>query len=224
HPAVKNYDLRSYVRMIMCGAAPLSHEVNQQLFELLPDAHIGQAYGAGQLIPGTIARAVKLDGSLAGYDEAGELYIKTPSVALGYANNTEATRETFIDGLVNTPFVLAVNPDSLHQVKGFQVAPAELEGCILDHEDVSAACVVGVPDDYSGEVPLAFVVLTTDAVRRITETPSSAETIKTSIMQHVADNKVSYKHLAGGVEITKFPDDYSLSTDRSAESFPTPHP
>ena len=31
--------------MIMCGAAPLSFELNQRLFELLPDAHIGQAYG-----------------------------------------------------------------------------------------------------------------------------------------------------------------------------------
>jgi len=35
------------------------------------------------------------------------------------------------------------------KVKGFQVAPAELEGCLLDHPDVSNACVVGVPDDYS---------------------------------------------------------------------------
>jgi len=31
--------------MIMCGAAPLSHELNQQLFEMFPTAHIGQAYG-----------------------------------------------------------------------------------------------------------------------------------------------------------------------------------
>ncbi|KAF5374141.1 hypothetical protein D9615_008885 [Tricholomella constricta] len=84
------------------------------------------------------------------------------------------------------------------KVKGFQVAPAELEGCILDHEDVSGACVVGIPDDYSGEVPLAFVVLTADATRRINENPSSAEKIKASIIQ--AYNKVGYKHLAGGVE------------------------
>lgn len=35
------------------------------------------------------------------------------------------------------------------KVRGFQVAPAELEGCILDHPDVSDACVVGVPDDFS---------------------------------------------------------------------------
>lgn len=45
HTAVKNYRLHEHVRMIMCGAAPLSYELNQKLFELLPNAHIGQAYG-----------------------------------------------------------------------------------------------------------------------------------------------------------------------------------
>lgn len=34
-------------------------------------------------------------------------------------------------------------------MKGFQVAPAELEGCILEHKDVDSTCVVGVPDEYS---------------------------------------------------------------------------
>lgn len=29
----------------MCGAAPLSFELNTNLFNLLPNAHIGQAYG-----------------------------------------------------------------------------------------------------------------------------------------------------------------------------------
>ncbi|RDB15263.1 4-coumarate--CoA ligase-like 7 [Hypsizygus marmoreus] len=232
HPAVKNYDLRKYVRLIMCGAAPLSHELNQQLFELLPDAHIGQAYGmtetctatsmwpitqkrgnsgsAGQLLPGTIARVLKTDGTLAGYDEVGELLIKTPSVALGYANNVQATKETFIDGWVRTGDEVKIDKNGelwildrlkeIMKVKGFQVAPAELEGCILDHKDVSNACVVGIPDDYSGEVPLAFVVLTSDAARSVKDDPSAAEKIKASIIKHVADNKVSYKHLAGGVE------------------------
>ncbi|KAG6889888.1 hypothetical protein C0995_013863 [Termitomyces sp. Mi166 len=216
HPAVKNYNLRQFVRMIMCGAAPLSHEINQLLFELLPDAHIGQAYGkcAGQLLPGIIARAVKPDGSLARYDEAGELYFKTPSVALGYANNTEATEETFIDGWVRTGDFGRIDEngelwilDRL-KVKGFQVAPAELEGCILDHPDVAATCVVGIPDDYNigldflpaGEVPLAFVVLNAAALRRVKELPAAVNEIRASIIKHVADNKVNYKHLAGGVE------------------------
>lgn len=87
------------------------------------------------------------------------------------------------------------------QVKGFQVAPAEVEGCILDHPDVSNICVVGVPDEYSkscaihiilrthheshkgGEIPLAFVSLTADAAKRASKSKASAEEIKASIMK-----------------------------------------
>ncbi len=51
------------------------------------------------------------------------------------------------------------------QVRGFQVAPAELEGCILDHPYAADVCVVGVPHLYNGEVPLAFVVLTAEGLK-----------------------------------------------------------
>jgi 4-coumarate--CoA ligase len=44
----------------------------------------------GQLLPGTQARVVKADGSLADYGEVGELMVKTPSVALCYLNNPQA--------------------------------------------------------------------------------------------------------------------------------------
>ena len=69
------------------------------------------------------------------------------------------------------------------KVKGFQVAPAELEGCVLDHSCVSDACVVGIPDEFSGEVPLAFVSLTEDAIRRIKEDKKAAVDIKHSILK-----------------------------------------
>jgi 4-coumarate--CoA ligase len=51
---------------------------------------ISSSSGSGVLIPGTVARVVKPDGSLAGYDESGELVVRSPSVALGYANNEQA--------------------------------------------------------------------------------------------------------------------------------------
>ena len=54
------------------------------------------------------------------------------------------------------------------KVRGFQVAPAELEGHLLDHPYVSDVCVVGVPDEFSGEVPLAFVVPSSKA-KQVTE-------------------------------------------------------
>lgn len=66
-------------------------------------------------------------------------------------------------------------------MRGFQVAPAELEGHLLDHPDVSEACVVGILDDYSGELPLAFVQLKPAAAARIAKNPQEAEAIKASI-------------------------------------------
>ncbi|ESK95807.1 phenylacetyl- ligase [Moniliophthora roreri MCA 2997] len=234
HPAVKSYNLSS-VRSIMVGAAPLSNEINHQLFQLFPNAHIGQAYGmtetctattcwpiekqrgasgcAGRLMPGVKMRIMKPDGTLAGFNEPGELVVYSPSNALGYYNNPEATKETFLDGWVRTGDEAKVDENmeiwvldrikEIMKVRGFQVAPAEIEGCILDHTDVSDTCVVGVPDDFSDEVPMAFVVPTAEAAKRMKEVPNTPDKIKESIMKHVEDNKVSYKKLAGGVEFVK---------------------
>ena len=44
------------------------------------------------------------------------------------------------------------------QVKGFQVAPAELEAVLLGVAGVADAGVIGVDDQEGGEVPRAFVV------------------------------------------------------------------
>lgn len=52
--------------------------------------HIGTPGSAGQLVPGCSARVVKPDGSLAGYDEEGELHITGPNMALRYTNDEKA--------------------------------------------------------------------------------------------------------------------------------------
>ena len=54
------------------------------------DRQVATAGSAGVLLPGFIARVVKPDGSLAGYDEPGELHLSTPSLSLGYLENPNA--------------------------------------------------------------------------------------------------------------------------------------
>lgn len=44
-------------------------------------------------------------------------------------------------------------------------------------------CVVGIADDYSGEVPLAFVMLEENAARRAKSSPKEAEEDRQSIMK-----------------------------------------
>ncbi|KAH9946890.1 hypothetical protein B0H21DRAFT_822385 [Amylocystis lapponica] len=230
HPASKDYDLSS-LRGLMSGAAPLSVELIHALAQRLPHCHIGQGYGmtetsttvtwpqsenrlgapgsAGRIIAGCVVRIVRPDGSLAGYNEPGQLVVKSPSMALRYMNNEQATKETFRDGWVWTGDEVVVNENAdlfvvdrikeLLKVKGFQVAPAELEGHILNHPDVSDVCFVGVPDDYSSELPLAFVVPSAAAAARMKAGDVETDRVRAALIKHVADAKIEYKHLTGGV-------------------------
>ena len=70
----------------------------------------------------------------------------------------------------------------LIKCNGRQVAPAELEALLLSHGSIADAAVIPSPDDESGEVPKAFVVLKNEA---------SAE----QIMDFVAGRVAPYKRI-----------------------------
>ena len=72
------------------------------------------------------------------------------------------------DGWVHTGDIGRIDPDGelfvldrlkeLIKVKGFQVAPAELEAVLRTHPNIAEAAVVPMPDERAGERPKAFVV------------------------------------------------------------------
>ena len=76
----------------------------------------------------------------------------------------------------------------LIKVKGFQVAPAELEDLLRRLAGVKDVAVIGVPDERAGEAPRAYVVRGKEDL--------SEEDVK----RHVAENLSKHKHLTGGVE------------------------
>jgi 4-coumarate--CoA ligase len=87
--------------------------------------------------------------------ERGELLVRGPNVMKGYWGRPEATRETVTeDGWLKTGDVAVRWDDGtlsivdrkkeLIKVKGNQVAPAELEGVLLEHSHITDAAVVGV--------------------------------------------------------------------------------
>ncbi|CAO1615029.1 unnamed protein product [Sympodiomycopsis kandeliae] len=176
---------------------------------------------AGRLFPNVEARVVTPEGKDCGIDESGELWIRGPTNTLGYLNNQKATEEMWVPGgWVRTGDEVKFNKDGdmfivdrlkeLIKVKGFQVAPAELEGWILNHDAVGDVGVIGYPDESAGEIPLAFVSLAEDTKKRLstlsdTERQKDEENIKASVMKFVADNKVRYKHLGGVVIIEAIP-------------------
>ena len=77
------------------------------------------------------------------------------------------------------------------KVRGYQVAPAELEGFLLLRPDIVDACVVSIPDDYSGEIPLAFIVLDPDTKKRIQGDQAASIALKKAIQKVFISNNNS---------------------------------
>ncbi|KAI0827403.1 acetyl-CoA synthetase-like protein [Trametes gibbosa] len=176
---------------------------------------IGTPGSAGYLLPGTRIRILKADGTWGGVGETGQIIVTGPSMAIGYLDNREATEETFKDGWVYTGDEGYVNDKKelyivdrikeLIKVRGFQVAPAELEGLLLDHPDVADVCVIGAPDEYSGELPFAFVTPKEDARARIARDPREEDKVREAILTYVTKHKTQYKWLAGVMFIDVVP-------------------
>lgn len=187
-PIVDAHDLSSLQRVI-CAAAPLGAELALEasarigctvsqaygMTELSPVSH-GTPAGhdkpgsSGLAAPNTECRVIGEDGSDRGIDDVGELLVRGPQVMRGYLGNVKATDETVdADGWLHTGDVVRIDADGhlfvvdrvkeLIKVKGFQVAPAELEAVLVTHPAIADVAVIGVPDDEAGERPSAFVVL-----------------------------------------------------------------
>lgn len=76
-----------------------------------------------------------------------------------------------------------------------QVAPAELEACLLNHPAVADCAVIPVPDERAGEVPKAYVVKANSVGLEENEAMTRRE-----ICRYVEKEKSKHKWLAGGVE------------------------
>ncbi|KAF2094361.1 acetyl-CoA synthetase-like protein [Rhizodiscina lignyota] len=224
-PMVKEYDLSS-VRMMTSGAAPLTKELVDAVYERFK-IKINQAYGlsetspmthtqpwdewsksvgsVGKMFPNMTAKYVDPEGKELGPGETGELWLAGPNIFKGYWNNEEATRNSIVeeDGLryfktgdvgfqdKDGNFSITDRVKELIKYKGFQVAPAELEGKLMDHPLVNDVAVIGVEDkEQHTEVPRAYITgLPTQ------DTSKDAEEIVSWTQSKVA----SHKRLRGGV-------------------------
>jgi acyl-CoA synthetase (AMP-forming)/AMP-acid ligase II len=186
HPGLESYDLSS-LRFIMWGATPVTPSVAERVTARSGVAWV-PAYGASELpviacnpvrgarldsvgkaVPGVSLRVVSLDtGAELGPGETGEIQLRSPSLMAGYLPSSE-TSATMDDGWYRTGDVGYVEPGGwLHltdrskemiKVRGFPVAPAEVERTLLGHPAVTDAAVFGVPDPVHGESIVAAVVL-----------------------------------------------------------------
>ncbi|XP_017047049.1 4-coumarate--CoA ligase 1 [Drosophila ficusphila] len=122
HPIVDKYDLSSLM-VLLCGAAPLSRETEDQIKERIGVPFIRQGYGlsestlsvlvqnddfckpgsVGVLKVGIYAKVIDPDtGKLLGANERGELCFKGDGIMKGYIGDSKSTQTAIKDGWLHT--------------------------------------------------------------------------------------------------------------------------
>lgn len=131
----------------------------------------GKTGSVGLPIPGTkivICDPEKTD-RVVEIGDTGELCIEGPQVMLGYWNKPAETEGVLVNGRLRTGDIGHMDQDGytfivdrikdLILVGGFNVFPRRIEDALYSHQDVAEAVAIGIPDDYRGESPKAFVTL-----------------------------------------------------------------
>jgi acetyl-CoA synthetase len=125
----------------------------------------------GKAVPGHEVAIIRPDGSTCDAEEEGQIAVRRPDpvMFLGYWRNPQATAEKFIGDWMTTGdqgvmdrdgYVRFIGrDDDVITSSGYRIGPGEIEDCLLKHEAVSLAAVVGKPDPLRTEIVKAFVVL-----------------------------------------------------------------
>lgn len=74
-----------------------------------------------------------------------------------------------------------INMTELIKCRGFQVPPAEFGDHLLHHPDAAGVLVFGIPDNFSGELPLEYVTFSESAATRIKQGPQEGKKLRESI-------------------------------------------
>lgn len=222
HQIVDNYNLSSLSMIISAAAPlskdteiavtnRIGCEIKQGwgMSELSPIGTLVSDYNMksgsiGQLIPSTLGKIVHPETNMSlGPGETGELLIKGPQVMMGYLNDPEKTAECLSsDGWLKTGDAAEYDEDrffyitdrlkELIKVRGYQVAPAELEALLLKHPNIDDAAVIPIEDEFSGELPRAYITLKNDEL--------SQKLTSEEVKEWVKDRVAPFKRLEGGVE------------------------
>jgi acyl-CoA synthetase (AMP-forming)/AMP-acid ligase II len=184
HPNLESYDLSS-LRYIMWCATPVTPSVAEAVTQRTGVNWV-TAYGTSELVviacneiesarldtvgrpvPEVRLRIVSLeDGEPLSSGAVGEIQVRSDSVMAGYLPDS-ATAEAFSEGWYRTGDVGYLDVDGwlritdrakeMIKVRGFQVAPAEIEAVLHGHAAVEDCAVFGVPDAANGEAVVAAV-------------------------------------------------------------------
>ena len=127
------------------------------------------ALSVGVPVPGTQVTIVDDAGRDLPPGEIGEIAISGPQLVAGYWNMPEETEHAMAGGRLLTGdvgfmdevgwFYVVDRKKDMINASGYKVWPREVEDVLCEHDAVSEAAVVGIPDEYRGETVKAFVRL-----------------------------------------------------------------
>lgn len=146
-----------------------------------------KAGSIGQPLPGTVVslRDLADPAKEVPQGERGELCVSGPQVMKGYWNRPEETAAQFVGSFIRTGDVAVMDEDGFFYIvdrlkdliisSGFNVYPRRVEEAIYTHPAVEEVTVIGIPDEYRGEAPKAFIKL-----------KKGMEATKEDILRHLA--------------------------------------
>ncbi len=189
-PSVTDLTPLKYVRSITAPLSPLQARRFTDAFGVFVlnsygQAEVGEVIGwtaadakshpdkigaVGRPHAGVALKVVAEDGTVLGVDRVGELLVRPPAMASGYASGTELSDRLDDEGYLATGDLGRVDQDGFVWIEGRssdlinrggnKVFPDEVEEVIQLAPTVSEAAVVGAPDERLGEVPVAYIVAT----------------------------------------------------------------
>lgn len=136
-----------------------------------PQAEERRAGSVGIALPDTEIQIVDLDSgnTVLAAGQVGEIRVRGPQIMSDYRNLPEETERTIRGGFLYTGDIGELDEDGYLYIRGrkkemiltsgFNVFPSEVEQVLYSFPPVREAAVVGQPDEYRGEVVVAYVVL-----------------------------------------------------------------
>lgn len=122
----------------------------------------------GRPLPGFHLELRDESGRPVGDEAEGRLFVRGPSVLIGYLKRTEETEAALVDGWLATSdravrhrdgtYTLAGRVDDIEMVGGITVSPLEVERVLAGHPVVDEVAVAAVPDQRGATKLQAFVV------------------------------------------------------------------
>lgn len=160
----------------------------------------------GRPVPGVelkLVDAADPDKDITGYDVRGEVCIRGDTVIRGYLDEKATAESWDKDGFFHTGDIAYCDKETgkwyivdrkkeLIKVRGFQVAPPELESVLLDHPGVYDAAVIGVKKHGTDdEYPRAYIV------KRQNEEAKKLD--EKSVFDYMGERLAKFKRPEGGV-------------------------